>query len=313
MSRHLPPVALLVVTAIWGSTFFILKDVLDHVAATDFLAVRFTLAAVVMIPLTWHRLRRLTRRSWLCGLGLGAVYGVAQILQTVGLRTTDASVSGFITGMYVVITPLILLLFFRTPLKRPVILASGLAFMGLAVLSLQGTSLSGGALLTLCGSVLYAVHIVLLGFLAGDEDAVALTTTQMIGIAVVCAVSAVPGGITVPATMGVWATLVYMVLAASIGTMFLQTWAQARMSATRAAVIMTFEPVFATGFAIAVGGEILTARLVVGGTLILVAMLIGELVGARAESQDEEPNGDVSGGPWPPVVTPDSAHEPRGP
>lgn len=301
--------ALVLVTAIWGSTFFILKDVLDYIAATDFLAIRFALAAAVLVPLTWGRLRRLSRRSWSRGLGLGAVYGMAQIVQTVGLRTTDASVSGFITGMYVVLTPLILLLFFRTPLQRPVILASGLAFVGLAVLSLQGASLSGGALLTLCGSVLYAVHIVLLGFLAGDEDAIALTTTQMIGIAVVCVISAFPSGIAVPTTTGVWVTLAYMVLAASIGTMFLQTWAQARMSATRAAVIMTFEPVFATAFAIAVGGEILTTRLVIGGGFILVAMLIGELVGARAESQDEEPNDDLPWEPRPPVEVPNSAHE----
>lgn len=313
MTRYIPPMALVFVTAIWGSTFFILKDVLDHVAATDFLAVRFALAAAVMIPLTWRRLRRLSRLSWVRGLGLGAIYGVAQIVQTVGLRTTDASVSGFITGMYVVLTPVILLLFFRTPLKRPVILASALAFVGLAVLSLQGASLSGGALLTLCGSLLYAVHIVVLGVFAGDEDAVALTTTQMIGIAAVCAFSAVPGGISVPATIDVWLPLIYMAMAASIGTMFLQTWAQARMSATRAAIIMTFEPVFATVFAIALGGEVLTARLLVGGAFILVAMLIGELVGAKAESHDEAEADGIPAAMTPPIEAADSSHGRRSP
>lgn len=318
MNRHpavLPTAALLLVTAIWGSTFVVLKGVLEHVGAADFLAVRFVLAAVLMVGLTWSRLRPLQRRSWGSGLALGGVYGVAQILQTVGLRTTDASVSGFITGMYVVLTPLLMLLLFRTRLPRSAVVASGLALVGLAVLSLQGAAIGTGELITLAGSAVYALHIILLGLLARDEDPLALTTTQLVGIAAVCVVAAVPGGVTVPSTWQVWGPLLYMVTAAGIATMFLQTWAQRHLAATSAAVVMTFEPVFAAIFALLLGDDRLTVRLVVGGALIVGAMLLGEVrAGDTAERSDDATAGTPDPGipaPTAPVlapVSPSSGH-----
>lgn len=273
----LPTAALLAVTAVWGSTFIILKDTLNHVDAADFLAVRFTIAAALMVVLTRFRLAGLDRAQWARGLGLGALYGLAQILQTVGLRTTDAAVSGFITGMYVVLTPMILVLLMRTPVSRTSMLAGGIALGGLACLSLHGTQVSAGAALTLTASAVYALHIVALARVAAHQEAMVLATTQMVGIALTCALAGLPGGLTVPTTAAVWWPLLYMALASGIGTMLLQTWAQARMSPTRAAVIMTGEPVFAAGFAVAIGGEALTGRLLVGGSLIVAAMLLSEL------------------------------------
>lgn len=275
-----PAAALLVVTAVWGSTFIVLKDTLNHVAATDFLAVRFTLAALIMVCATAPRLRQLSGGQWGRGVLLGAVYGLAQILQTVGLKTTDAAVSGFITGMYVVLTPLLLFLIARTPMSRTALTASVMALVGLGVLSLRGFAFSGGAAITFGGSLVYALHIVLLGALSRDQDAAALTATQMIGIAGICSLSALPGGVAIPSTARVWGPLLYMVLASGIATMFLQTWAQARMSSTRVAVIMTCEPVFAALFATIIGHEPVTPRLVLGGSLIVGAMLMAEL-GAR--------------------------------
>lgn len=279
----LPVAALLLVTALWGSTFIILKDALDHISPTDFLTVRFAIAAAVMVALTGRRLLDLDRIRWAQGLGLGALYGVAQILQTVGLRTTDASVSGFITGMYVVLTPAVLVLLTRTAPPGRVLLSSVMALSGLAVLSLTGTSLSTGAMITFAGSVVYALHIVALGRLAEGQDTMTLTATQMVGIALVCAAAGLPGGVEVPKTAAVWGPVLYMALATGIATMFLQTWAQARMSPTRAAVVMTCEPVFAALFAIALGDEQLTGRLAVGGALIVSAMLLSELSGRPPE------------------------------
>ncbi|MDO4242372.1 MAG: DMT family transporter [Actinomyces sp.] len=273
----LPVTALLVVTALWGSTFIILKDALDHIEPADFLAVRFAIAATVMVALTGRRLLELDRRRWVQGLGLGALYGIAQILQTVGLRTTDASVSGFITGMYVVLTPAILVAVTRTAPSARVVTASAMALAGLAVLSLTGTSLSTGAMITFGGSVVYALHIVALSRVAHEHEAMTLTATQMVGIALVCAAAGVPGGVEVPGTASVWGPVLYMALATGIGTMFLQTWAQARMSPTRAAVVMTCEPVFAALFAIALGDETLSGRLALGGALIVSAMLLSEM------------------------------------
>lgn len=92
-------------TAVWGSTFFLIRDLVQTVPPLDFLAVRFDLAAVLMVVVFWRPLRALGRREWLAGLALGGLYGVAQVLQTLGLARTDASVSGFLTGLYVVLTP----------------------------------------------------------------------------------------------------------------------------------------------------------------------------------------------------------------
>ena len=100
--------ALLVVTAIWGSTFFIIKDAVSKIDPIDFLAVRFAVAALVPAAVFWRRLRQLSAAQWRIGLTLGGLYGLAQIVQTVGLQTTAASVSGFITGTYVVLTPIIM-------------------------------------------------------------------------------------------------------------------------------------------------------------------------------------------------------------
>lgn len=290
-SALLPTAALLLVTAIWGSTFVILKGALEHVGAADFLAVRFVLAALVTLPFAWSRLRRLSLRSWGAGLALGGLYGVAQLLQTVGLRTTAASVSGFITGMYVVLTPLLMVILFRTRISRKVAISSSLALVGLGVLSLQGTAIGTGELITLAGSAVYALHIIVLGLLARNENPVALTSTQLVGIAVVCSVAAVPGGVSVPGTWAVWGPLLYMVTVAGIVTMFLQTWAQGHIPATTAAVVMTFEPVFAALFALVLGAEQLTVRLVMGGSLILIAMLVSESGSSGTGDGDRDDEG----------------------
>ena len=110
---------LLGVTAVWGSTFFLLKDVVERVPVTDFLAVRFAIAALAVWLIAPRSLSRLTAVERRNGVLLGLVYGGAQVLQTVGLQSTSASVSGFVTGMYVVFTPLlgaVLLQAWRRPL-----------------------------------------------------------------------------------------------------------------------------------------------------------------------------------------------------
>ena len=108
-ARHarLATLLLVSVTAVWGSTFFLIHDLVEHVPPADFLAVRFGIAAVVMFVLFRRQTLALSRRELRVGVVLGALYGVAQVLQTTGLQHTDASVSGFITGTYVVLTPVL--------------------------------------------------------------------------------------------------------------------------------------------------------------------------------------------------------------
>jgi drug/metabolite transporter (DMT)-like permease len=277
----LATLTLLAMTACWGSTFFLIHDLLDRVPAVDFLAVRFTIASAAMLLLAPRAVARLSPELRRRALVLGALYGGAQILQTIGLAHTPASVSGFITGMYVVCTPLLAALILRTRITSLTIVAVGLAVAGLGVLSLQGFSIGYGEALTLVAALIYALHIVGLGAWSRPSDAIGMSILQCLVIAAICFVAAVPDGITLPDRTGDWLAVVYMALFAGAAALLGQTWAQAHLPPTRSAIIMSMEPVFAAFFAVALGGESVTLRMLVGGGLVLSAMLLAELVPRR--------------------------------
>jgi drug/metabolite transporter (DMT)-like permease len=268
---------LLSVTVAWGSTFFLIKDAVASMPVTDFLALRFVVAAVVLVAIAPRAARRLSRVARRRGVVLGVVYGLAQILQTAGLQHTSASVSGFVTGMYVVFTPLLAGLLLRQHVGRVAWVAVALATVGLGVLSLRGLAVGYGELLTLAAAAGYALHILGLGAWTTARDAMGLAVVQMATIAAVCSVAAVPGGLTLPPDGGAWFGVLYTALVAGAFALVVQTWAQAHIPAVRAAVIMTMEPVFAGLFAILLGGESLTLRIVLGGGLVLAAMYLAEL------------------------------------
>jgi drug/metabolite transporter (DMT)-like permease len=272
---------LVVVTAVWGSTFVLIKDVVATMPVADFLAVRFTVAAAVMVVAFWGPMRRLHRDQVRQGVALGVVYGLAQVLQTLGLAVTPAAVSGFVTGMYVVLTPVIGALVLRHRPPSTTWLAVAMSTGGLALLALRGFSVGTGELLVLASAALYAVHIVGLGAWSGARDALGLATVQMVAIAGLCTLAAVPDGVTLPGSPGAWVGVLYTAVLAGAGTLVVQTWAQAHLSATRAAIIMTLEPVFAALFAVLFGGEHLTWRMLGGGALVLAAMYVVELTPAR--------------------------------
>jgi drug/metabolite transporter (DMT)-like permease len=270
-------VGLVLVTAVWGSTFFLIKDLVARMPVADFLAVRFLIAAAAMLLLFLRPLRRLSGREWWQGIALGAVYGVAQLLQTSGLEHTSASISGFATGMYVVFTPLLGTVLLRQRLPSVTWVAVLLSVGGLALLALHGLSIGYGVWLTLASAALYGLHIVGLGAWSRPGSAFALSTVQMLVIAAICLLATWPKGPSLPPGTGAWLAVLYMALAAGAGAMLVQTWAQAHLSATRAAIVMTLEPVFAAGFAVAFGNEALTWRMLGGGALILAAMYLVEL------------------------------------
>ncbi|HEY4293534.1 DMT family transporter [Luteibacter sp.] len=274
----LATLGLLAVTAIWGSTFVLIKDVVGRMPVADFLAVRFVIAAVAMLVLFALPLLRLGRAQLLRGLALGVLYGVAQWLQTEGLARTSPSVSGFVTGMYVVITPILSLLLFRQRMAWTTWLAVLLAMLGLGVLALNGFEVDAGVLLTLASAALYALHIVGLGHWSRPGDAFGMSAIQMLGIAAVCLAITLPhGGPSLPPDGKAWIAVLYMALIAGALAMLIQTWAQAHMPATRAAIVMTTEPVFAAGFAVLLGVDVLTTRMLGGGALVLAAMYMVEL------------------------------------
>jgi drug/metabolite transporter (DMT)-like permease len=286
--------ALLVMTAAWGSTFFLIKDVVTRIPVADLLAIRFAIASVALALIAAPRLR-LSRTVLMYGSLLGLLYGSAQILQTTGLAHTAASVSGFVTGLYVVVTPLLTALLLRRRIPRLTWLAAILATVGLGVLALHGFALGYGELLTLIAAVIYAGHIVALGRFSTPETTLSLSLVQLIVITLVSAIAAwwpttgSGAGIQLPNSAGDWLIVLYLALIASAMTMVLQTWAQAHIEPSRAAVIMAMEPVWAAAFAVALGGETITLRMIIGGLAILSAMyLVERPQGHRAQAPSKE-------------------------
>jgi len=273
--------ALLATTASWGSTFFLIKDLLDRVPTLDFLAVRFLIAGLVMAAVAPGALRRLSPGSRRNALVLGLLYGVAQILQTAGLAHTAASVSGFITGMYVVATPLFAALILRTRVTAVTWAAVALATAGLGVLTLDGFSVGYGEAITLVASLIYALHIVGLGAWSTPSEALGMSVVQLLVIAVVGLLATAPDRVVLPESGRDWASVVYMALVAGALALLAQTWAQAHLPPTRTAIIMSTEPVFAALFAVLLGGEGFTVRMAVGGVMVLAAMLTVELAPRR--------------------------------
>jgi drug/metabolite transporter (DMT)-like permease len=273
--------ALLGITASWGSTFFLIKDLLDRVPTLDFLGIRFAIAAVVLVLLAPRALGRLSRETRRHAVVLGLLYGFGQILQTAGLAHTPASVSGFITGLYVVATPLFAAVLLRTRITPLTWGAVLLAVVGLGVLTLDGFSVGYGEALTFVAALLYALHIVGLGAWSTPSDAMGLAIMQLIVIAVVCLLRTAPDGIVLPDRPSDWAAVLYMALIPGALAIVGQTWAQSHLTPTRTAIVMSMEPVFATFFAVWLGGESLTARMLFGGSLVLAAILVVELAPRR--------------------------------
>ncbi len=264
-------------TATWGSTFFLIKDLLDRVPTLDFLAVRFAIASVAMVLVAPKALARLSRESRRHAVVLGGLYGVAQILQTAGLAHTPASVSGFVTGLYVVATPLFAAVILHTRITWLTWAAVLLATAGLGVLTLDGLSIGYGEAITFVAALLYALHIVGLGAWSRPGEALGMSILQIIVISVVCLVATAPDGVVLPDNGRDWLAIVYMALVAGALAMLAQTWAQSHLSPTRSAIVMSMEPVFAAFFAVLLGGESLTSRMLLGGAMVLVAMLAVEL------------------------------------
>ena len=280
MNRALGPTAALVgVTAIWGSTFVVVKDAVEKMPVTDFLTWRFALAALAMLVLRPRAVAALGRDGRRNGALIGLALGIGYLLQTLGLQHTSAAVSGFITGMFVVLTPITAAVLLRRPPEALAWAAAAVATVGLALLSLHGVSIGTGELLTLGCALSFAFHIVGLGAWSSRHDAFGLAVVQLLTTAVLCGAVALPGGVVVPPDAAVWGALALTALAATALAFVVQTWAQAHLAPTRAAVIMTMEPVFSGIFAVAVAGEHLGLRTLAGAALVIVAMLLTELAG----------------------------------
>lgn len=275
-------ILLLVTTFFWGVTFTIVKDAISQVDVFVFLSQRFLMASALMLPFALLRLGKLNGRILLHGCILGTLLFASYAFQTVALKYTSASNTGFLTGLNVVLVPLFGALLFRLPVGRNIRLGVALAVPGLFLLCSNGTlSLNYGDLLaTICGGCV-ALHLLFTGRFArhAASDVYLLTTLQLTTVGVLSLATATLNGhrVFVWHPQLLW-TLVICVLIATVFAFLVQTSMQRFLSPSHTALIFCTEPVFAAAYAYAAAGERLGFYGVVGAVLIFAGMVISEVL-----------------------------------
>ena len=272
---RLAPWALLLVAAAWGWSFVIMKDSIARQSVNNFLFTRFALAFIVMILLRPQVIRLFTKDLVIRSAFIGTFLGFGFILQTLGLERTGVAITGFITGLYVIFTPLIAAVVLKVRITKLTWGCVVLATIGLGLLSIRGWSIGFGELLVLGSALCFAGHIISLGKWSNGRDPYAMTVIQLAMCAILSGLaSAAEGGYSPPPDWGVWATVIFTAVVSTAVAFVIQTWSQAHMSTTKVAVILTMEVVFAALFAVLFGGESLSLQTAVGGILVVTAMYV---------------------------------------
>lgn len=289
MGQLLPGLALLAAAAIWGTTFPIVKDALRYISPFEFLAIRFSIAALALAALRPRAATKVFRQSVRAGLIAGGLLALGHAFQTVGLDHTLSTNAGFITGLYVVFTPLLSAIVLRRRPANLVLFGVVLTAAGLALMSLQledgKLTFNVGDLLVLVCAVVYAGQIVTLARYSPESDASVLTIQQL-GVTAIFFLLVMPAQpISAPVGWTVWTAILATALGSSVFGIGVQTWAQKRISPTRAAVVFSMEAPFAALAAYVLAGERLPARAWLGAALILTGMLIVELRPAASERE----------------------------
>ncbi|MBJ7507231.1 MAG: DMT family transporter [Candidatus Nanopelagicus sp.] len=265
---------LLATTAVWGGAFLVMKDSLVRQDVYSFLASRFILAAAFMFiykPKSLTGLdRKFVKRAVLIGLLLCSGF----IFQTFGLTQTTVSNTGFITGLYLVFTPLISWLLLKREIFKVQWLAVLVATIGLYFISFNGISVGIGEILVLISALLFAGQIVALGEWSDGKNTYALTLIQILVSAVIFFALSLKDGFQLPPDNAVWSAVFYTAFFATFLGFLIQTKAQSVMSATVAGVLLAMETPFALFFGLYFDNDPITLRIISGGTLVLIAMAL---------------------------------------
>ena len=272
-----PLLALVAVTAIWGYTFVPVQKSVGAYPLFAFLAVRFAISTLALAPFAWRPLRALPRGGWAAGVVAGTFLGLAYGLQTAGLELTTVASTGFITGLYVVFTPLLALAAFRTPVPAPVWIGVVFALAGLLLLSGAPGGSWTGNLLVLGNAVAQSFQIVAMERWAPRYDARALTILQMaVAFAGFALVAVATGQVELPPDAATWYALVVTgVFAGALGYL-VSTWVQSRTTAARAALVFTLEAPFAALFGVLLLSEHLGVAGWVGCAVMLAGIVLAE-------------------------------------
>lgn len=269
-------IALILVAVSWGAAFVLMKDAINAQPFYDFLATRFSIATLIMIAVRPQVLRALNAEMLKKGFVLGLLLGGGYITQTIGLEMTTAAITGFVTGLYVVLTPLLAWLLLRETVERKVLIGVALATLGLGLISITGFSVEVGQLWVVLCALLFAAHIIGLGKWSSGLNTYALTVVQLGVVSLVSWIGALVDGYQAPPNGDVWFAILFTAVFATAIAFFVQTWAQSHMDASRVAIILTSEVVFAAGIAVMVGQEELMLKTIIGGALMIASMLVAE-------------------------------------
>jgi drug/metabolite transporter (DMT)-like permease len=275
-TARLSELALVGIAAIWGLTFVMVQDAIAELQPLAFLAYRFIPAAAIVAAVFWRPLRRLPPEGWRAGLLMGAFLTAGYVAQTLGLEHTSASNAGFITGLFVVLTPLFGAMLFGIRPPRAAWLAAGVSALGLVMLS--GASgdfrLAGDGVVFLCACA-FALHILATARAVERFDVGALVAIQLGACGVFCLIAAAIGGdLDAPRGATVWNALIVTSLLASALGFLVQSYAQRHAPPARTALILAAEPAFAGLFGYLLQDERLSALAWAGAFLILAAIVL---------------------------------------
>lgn len=267
-------IAMISIAAIWGSSFVVMKDSLERQNVFSFLSSRFILAALLMFLYKPGVFRRLTKKFITRGIIAGILLGSGYIFQTYGLTKTTVSNTGFITGLYLVFTPLISLLILKRHVLKIQWLAVLIATIGLFLISYNGVTIGVGEILILISAIIYGAHFVALGEWSDGRNTYALTLIQIVTVAVLTSIFAFRDGFQIAPDSTVWLAIIYTAFFATFLGFLVQTKAQSIMSATVASVLLATETPFAVFFGLYFHDDPLTLRIITGGLLVMVAMAL---------------------------------------
>ncbi|MFZ9750760.1 MAG: DMT family transporter [Candidatus Nanopelagicales bacterium] len=268
--------ALIIATALWGSSFAITQVVVTQMDLISGMFARSLIAVTILFLIRPKSVIRIKKSDFKNASVIGIFLGSGYLLQSWGLQYTTATASGFIAGMFVVFTPLVGALIFRDRIRGITWLAIVVAVFGLGIMTLRGVGFGFGESITLVTALMWSLQITFLSRWGRPEIAWAVTTIQMLVVAVMSLVLAAALGTLELPPSSLWDELVYLGAGAGALALLLQTWGQAQVSAVRAAIIFTLEPVWGAIFSVIIVADVITPPIAIGGALIISAMLISE-------------------------------------
>ena len=263
---------LLATAAIWGGSFVVMKDALEKQDVYSFLATRFLIAFLIMFAVRPGVFKGLSRKFVIRSVIAGCFLVGGYTFQTLGLTLTTVSNTGFITGLYLVFAPLISWLVLKRKFYKAHGIAVFFAALGLYLIAYDGIEIGVGETLVLISAVLWGGHIVILSEWSDGKNNYALTLIQILVSAFILMMLSILNGYESPPDYSVWNAIILTALFATVFAFFMQTKAQSVLTATAAAILLAMEVPFALLFGLYFNNDPLTARIVIGGALIMLAM-----------------------------------------